>query len=158
MVEALPHLLDASPWLFPIADFQLPYLFRSISIYKYDIRTIAAFFHSLGKAPDAKDQLPLYRIHLLVYTRSSDYPDSLSYVLDEIIAVRSFLRQTLPAVQTFQPATVEIRRQIARYLSTTDFFTLRLASRNMACLFEDQNFWKSRSSQINEQPGVGLIF
>ncbi|EAU36691.1 predicted protein [Aspergillus terreus NIH2624] len=58
----------------------------------------------------------------------------------------------------FSRLPVEIRGEIARYLSTTDFFALRLASRNMACLFEDQNFWKSRFFQTDERPGVDLIF
>jgi hypothetical protein len=39
---------------------------------------------------------------------------------------------------------MEIRLEIAAYLSTVDFFSLRYASRAMALLFQLQSFWKTR--------------
>ncbi|KAJ9486178.1 hypothetical protein VN97_g7167 [Penicillium thymicola] len=39
---------------------------------------------------------------------------------------------------------IEIRLEIASYLSTIDFFSLRYASRAMAPLFQLQSFWKTR--------------
>lgn len=39
---------------------------------------------------------------------------------------------------------MEIRLEIAGYLSTVDFLSLRFASRAMALLFELQSFWKTR--------------
>jgi hypothetical protein len=39
---------------------------------------------------------------------------------------------------------LEIRLEIATYLSTVDFLNLRLCSRAMADIFEDQAFWKTR--------------
>ncbi|KAH6877088.1 hypothetical protein B0T10DRAFT_610075 [Thelonectria olida] len=38
----------------------------------------------------------------------------------------------------------DVCRKIACYLSTTDFFSLRLASRVFAPIFHDEQFWKSR--------------
>ncbi|CAG8938128.1 unnamed protein product [Penicillium salamii] len=39
---------------------------------------------------------------------------------------------------------MEIRLEIASYLSTPDFFTLRTVSRGMAALFSLQSFWRTR--------------
>lgn len=44
----------------------------------------------------------------------------------------------------FEWISLEIRLQIATYLSTVDFLNLRLCSRAMADIFEDQSFWKTR--------------
>lgn len=41
---------------------------------------------------------------------------------------------------------IEIRLQIATYLSTVDFLSLRQSSRAMVVVFEFQSFWKSRFS------------
>ncbi|CAG8399139.1 unnamed protein product [Penicillium salamii] len=39
---------------------------------------------------------------------------------------------------------IEIRLEIASYLLTADFFTLRAVSRGMAAIFSLQSFWKTR--------------
>lgn len=44
----------------------------------------------------------------------------------------------------FEWIPLEIRLEIATYLSTVDFLNLRLCSRAMADIFEDQAFWKTR--------------
>lgn len=47
----------------------------------------------------------------------------------------------------FQSLPLEIRISIVQYLSTADFFNLRLSSKAMAVLFEIQQFWKTRFSR-----------
>ncbi|KGO74347.1 hypothetical protein PITC_008710 [Penicillium italicum] len=44
----------------------------------------------------------------------------------------------------FEWIPLEIRLEIAAYLSTVDFLNLRLCSRAVADIFEDQTFWKTR--------------
>lgn len=44
----------------------------------------------------------------------------------------------------FEWIPLEIRLEIATYLSTVDFLNLRLCSRAMADIFEDPEFWKTR--------------
>ncbi|KGO45450.1 hypothetical protein PEX1_094350 [Penicillium expansum] len=44
----------------------------------------------------------------------------------------------------FEWIPLEIRLEIAAYLSTVDFLNLRLCSRAMADIFEDETFWKTR--------------
>ena len=44
----------------------------------------------------------------------------------------------------FEWIPLEIRLQIATYLPTVDFLSLRLCPRAMADIFEDQSFWKTR--------------
>jgi hypothetical protein len=46
----------------------------------------------------------------------------------------------------FDNLPVEIRLQIATYLPTVDFLSLRQSSRAMVVVFEFQSFWKSRFS------------
>ncbi|CRL29030.1 Cyclin-like F-box [Penicillium camemberti] len=48
---------------------------------------------------------------------------------------------------------IEIRLQIATYLPTVDFLSLRQSSRAMVVIFEFQSFWKSRFS-VNGDRGV----
>lgn len=45
---------------------------------------------------------------------------------------------------TFRQFPVEVLEEIAAYLRTSDFLSLRLASRTMAPLFSSQCFWKTR--------------
>ena len=44
----------------------------------------------------------------------------------------------------FERIPLEIRLEIAAYLPTVDFLNLRLCSRAMADIFEEQTFWKTR--------------
>lgn len=44
----------------------------------------------------------------------------------------------------FERIPLEIRLEIATYLSTVDFLNLRFCLRAMADIFEDQAFWKTR--------------
>lgn len=51
----------------------------------------------------------------------------------------------------FQILPLEIRFKIAQYISTLDFFNLRLSSKAMVTLFESPQFWRTRFSLDGEQ-------
>lgn len=51
----------------------------------------------------------------------------------------------------FQVLPLEIRFNIAQYISTLDFFSLRLSSKAIVTLFESSQFWRTRFSLDGEQ-------
>ncbi|KAJ5488330.1 hypothetical protein N7453_011784 [Penicillium expansum] len=57
---------------------------------------------------------------------------------------KGFSNKTTFRTDCFGLLAMEIRLEIAGYLSTVDFLSLRFASRTMAVLFELQSFWKTR--------------
>ena len=56
-----------------------------------------------------------------------------------------------PTGDCFSLLAVEIRLEIATYLSTADFFNSRLSSRAMAAIWDVKSFWKSRFSVNGER-------
>lgn len=52
--------------------------------------------------------------------------------------------ETISQTDIFQRLPLEIRFMVAVYLSTPDFLRLRVSSKAMALLFEDEHFWRTR--------------
>ncbi|CAG7942760.1 unnamed protein product [Penicillium salamii] len=57
---------------------------------------------------------------------------------------RTLYRNLTSSIDGFSMLPVEIRLEIASYLSTPDFFTLRTVSRGMAAIFSLQSFWRTK--------------
>ncbi|KAL4884267.1 hypothetical protein BJY04DRAFT_215695 [Aspergillus karnatakaensis] len=66
-------------------------------------------------------------------------------------ASRVSVAEASNATDCFGRLSLELREQIAILLYTHDFLTLRLASRAMAGIFDDNHFWKSRFSRDGER-------
>lgn len=53
------------------------------------------------------------------------------------------MNDTASVLDPFTLLSVELRIDIAQYLSTVDFLSLRLSSRAITPLFESQQFWRT---------------